>query len=109
MKVNDLDAILAQPIDSALKVYGLSHYNRADSKLANQSAAVPAGGEGRDHGFVAVGSLAARSTKRVGFPMRRRIPFLHAAIVALAEERSFASKESRANGDSSLGKSCASF
>src|SRR5215831_14183460 len=109
MKVNDLDAILAQPGESALKAYGLSHHDRSDSKLTDQAAAIPARREGRDHDFVAIGSLAAGPAKRIGFPMRRRVAFLHPAIVALAEECPIACEQSSADGNSSFRKARVSF
>src|SRR5207245_2543889 len=65
LEINDFDAVFAQPIDSTLKVYRLPHDDGPDSKLTDQSAAVPARSEGRDHDFVAIGSLAARAAKRL--------------------------------------------
>src|SRR5260370_40660764 len=86
VEVNHLGANLAQPLDSSLKVYRLSHDHRSYAKLANQSAAIPARGEGRDHDFVAIGALTAGAAKRVGFAVRRGITFLHSAIIAFAQE-----------------------
>src|SRR5690349_8120001 len=109
LEINDFDAVFAQPIDSTVKIYRLPHDDGSDSKLTNQSAAVPARGKGCDHDFVAIGSLEARAAKRVSFAMCRRVAFLHSSIVASSQERSFASEKSCANGDSTFGKADARF
>src|SRR5262249_7565524 len=70
VEVNDFDAILAQLIDSALKVYRLAHDDRSDAKLTYQSTAIPIRSEGRNHGFVAIGSLAVGAAKGVRFAVR---------------------------------------
>lgn len=109
VEVNDFDAILEQPIDSALKVHGLANDDRPDAKLPDQTAAIPARSQRRYHDFVAVGSLAPRAAKRVGFPVRGGIAFLHPAIVTFAQKRPFACKKSGADGNSSFYQSGASF
>src|SRR5689334_3558148 len=56
--VDHLHAALAQPVDAALERARLADHDRADLELHDESAAVPAGGERRDHDGVAVAALA---------------------------------------------------
>src|SRR3546814_12143594 len=84
-QVDDLDAVLAQPLDPAVEVHRLAHNHRADVELPHQAAAVPARGERGDHDGVAIAALAAGLEEGVGFAGHGRVAFLHAAIVAAAE------------------------
>src|SRR5205085_5426054 len=93
MQINHLDAILAQPIDPALKVYRLSHDDGSDAELTDQSAAIPAGRQCRDHDFVAVAPLAAGPTERVRLSVRGRVAFLHPPVMAFAQQLAFACKK----------------
>src|SRR5258707_653282 len=69
VEVDDIGAVLAQPIDAAAKVHGLADHYGADAKLANQAAAVPAGRQGSNHDFVAVAPLAPCLSKGICFSM----------------------------------------
>src|SRR3546814_3350764 len=84
-QVDDLDAVLAQPLDPAVEVHRLAHHHRADVELPHQAAAVPARGERGDHDGVAIAALAAGLAEGVGFAVHGRGAFLHPAIVAAAE------------------------
>src|SRR3546814_2849375 len=48
-QVDDLDAVLAQPLDPAVEVHRLAHHHRADVELPHQAAAVPARGRSEEH------------------------------------------------------------
>ena len=82
----DLDAVFAEPVEAAGEIHRFADNQRADVELADQAAAVPAGGESGDHDFVAVGALAAGFAEGVGFAVDGGIAFLDAAIVAAAEQ-----------------------
>src|SRR5229473_6405846 len=49
VEVDDVDAVLAQPVEAAGKGAALAHDHRADAELAHQPAAIPARGERGDH------------------------------------------------------------
>src|SRR6266446_9775680 len=66
LEVDHLHAILAKPVNAALKVDRLADDHRSDSKLANQTAAVPTRRKSCHHDFVAVAVLAAGVAKGVG-------------------------------------------
>src|SRR5512143_841016 len=82
LEVDHRDAVLAKPVDTALKVDRLANDHRTDSKLANQSAAVPARRERRHHYRVAVASLSSGFAKGVGLAVNRWIVLLYAPVVS---------------------------
>src|SRR5438067_1279766 len=85
-EVDNLDSALAKPIDPALEVDRLADHDLADSELADESAAVPAGGEGCDHDLVAVVALPAGVPEGVCFAVDGRIVVLDAAVVSASEK-----------------------
>src|SRR4029077_9775318 len=96
--------VFAEPVDATAEVYGLTDDHCADAELADKATAIPARGKRRNHDLVAVSALAAGLSKGVGFPVNRGIAFLDSAIVATAEEFSFAIEEGRADGDAAFGE-----
>src|SRR5207237_2140749 len=78
----------AQPIDSTLKVAALADYNRAKTKLPNQTAAIPAGREGSDHDEVTIAALTAGIAKGVRLTVHGGITLLHAPVVACSDNLS---------------------
>src|SRR5690349_17611609 len=84
VEVDNFDAIFAQPIYPTLKVFGLAYNHGSYPELTDQPAAVPTRCERCDHDFVPIRSLASGAAKCVRFPMRRRITFLHSAVVAFS-------------------------
>src|SRR3989304_325816 len=66
-QVDDLDAVLAQPLDAAAEIHGFADHDGPDIELAHQAAAVPAGRERRDHDLVAVAALPAGLAEGIGF------------------------------------------
>ena len=84
VQVDDVDAVFAQPVQSAEERAAFAHYERADAKLPHQSAAIPAGREGGDHDEIAIALLPSGKTKGVGFGVNAGVALLHAAVVAPA-------------------------
>src|SRR5437016_5310538 len=82
MGVKDLGAVFAEPVNAAAKIHGFADDYRADAKLANQAAAIPAGSERGHHDFVAVAPLPACFAKSIRFTVRGGIAFLDSAVVA---------------------------
>src|SRR5277367_2742313 len=81
-KIDHFDSVFLQPIDAAAKIHGFAHDNGSDTKLANQSAAVPARGQRGHHDFVAIALVASRFAKRVCLAMNGRIAVLHSAVMS---------------------------
>src|SRR6266849_6927224 len=88
VQVDDIDSILAQPIDAAAEIHGLADHYGANAKLADQAAAIPARSQRGRHDFVAVSPLPARFAKRIRLAMRGRITLLHSAVVAASQQLS---------------------
>jgi biotin carboxylase len=109
VQVDDVSAILLQPIDAAVKIYGLADNYCPDAELADQATAIPAGRERGNHDFVAVSALAARLSKGVRLSMYGRIAFLHSAVVAAPEQFSITFEQRSADGNSSFSKAEARF
>src|SRR5258707_4483771 len=90
VQVDHCNAVFAEPVDAATKIYGLTDDYGANTKLTDQAAAIPAGSERRHHDFVAVTALPARFAKRICFTVRGGIALLHSAVVAASEQFSVA-------------------
>jgi len=84
VQVDDLDAVLAEPVETSGKGSALADNQRADAKLTDQAAAIPAWGERGDHDQVAIAALAARQAKGVGLRVNAGVALLYTAIVATA-------------------------
>src|SRR5438046_3963198 len=81
MGVEDFGSVFAEPVDAAAKIHGFADDHRADAKLTDQAAAIPAGGKRGYHDFVAITSLSPCFAKSIRLTMRGRIAFLHSAVV----------------------------
>src|SRR5689334_7558627 len=68
--VDYANPVLAQPVDTTLKIPRLPHDDRANAELADESAAIPARGQSGCHDFVAIAALAAGFAKRVSLAVR---------------------------------------
>lgn len=108
-KIHDFDSIVSEPVDTAAKILGLADYHGADAELPDQTAAIPAGRERRDHNFVAIAFLPAGSAKGVGLAMRGRVAVLHPAIVASGKQFSVRIEEGCADRNAAFGEALASF
>src|SRR5690606_23231461 len=108
-EIDHLDAVLAQPVVATLEVDRFAHHHGADPELLHQPAAIPARRERGDHDRVAVGTLAAGLAEGVGFAMDGRVAFLHAAVVAAAEQGAVFAEQRRADGNSAFGQAKAGF
>src|ERR1700734_250031 len=82
MQINNVDALLTQPVHTALGVDGVADNHLAEAELEDEAAAVPARRHRGDQNRVMPGGAAAGSAKGVGLSMQRTIAFLHQAVVA---------------------------
>src|ERR1700679_1018079 len=85
VEIDNFDTVFAQPLKPSGESAAVAHDKRTDSKLANKTAAVPAGGRRRHHHQVAITRLAAGGSKGVSLAVNAGIAPLHAAIAAPAE------------------------
>jgi hypothetical protein len=109
VQVDDADAVFDEPVEAAAETDGFADDDSSDLELADESAAIPAGGERGDHDLVAVGALAAGFAKGVGFAMDARVAFLNAAVATAAEQGAVGGEECGADGDAAFGEAEASF
>ena len=109
VEVDDVGAVFAKPVEAAGEVAAFSDDQRADLKLADEAAAIPAGGEGGDHDQVPVGMLAAGAAEGVGFTVDGRVALLDAAVVSATEQGAVFVKEGGSNGDAAFGEAEACF
>src|ERR1700730_4569153 len=86
-KINDFDSIFLKPVDAAAKIDRFADDHGCDSKLPDQSAAIPARRQRGHHNFVAIAALTPRFAKRIGLAVRRRIAILHPAVAPAAQQR----------------------
>src|SRR5260370_13470763 len=82
VQVDHFNAVFAEPVDAATKIYGLTDDYGTNTKLTDQAAAIPAGSERRHHDFVAVTALTARFAKLICFTLLGGIALLHSAALA---------------------------
>lgn len=104
IEINNLDFVLAQPIDTALKSSRFADDYGADTELPHEAAAIPAWRERRDHNAIAIAALATGFAKRVRLAMDRRVVFLHAAVVPAAEQFATAVKQHSADRNAAFRK-----
>ena len=76
IEVDNAHTQRAQPVHSTLEVAAFTDYNPTKTKLPNQTAAIPAGRERRDHDLVAPGAVPSGFAERVGLagPLFRVLP-----------------------------------
>src|SRR5208283_2530320 len=91
-----------QPVDPSLKVPALSHHHSAETKLAHQTAAVPARSERRHHDQLAVAFLPACFSERVRLSVHGRIALLHAAVVTRADQFACLVENGRTDGNAAF-------
>ena len=84
MQVDDIDAILAKPVDTAAEVDRFSHDYGRNGELADQTAAIPTRRQRGDHDLVAISALAACAAERVGFTVDARVVLLNPPIMTSA-------------------------
>src|SRR5260370_30774496 len=82
VKVDDLDAVFAEPVDAAVEIDGLADDYSGDAELADEAAAIPARRQRGDHNLVAIGALTAGTAEGVGFSVDGGIVLLDTAVVA---------------------------
>lgn len=99
-----LNAQGAQPFDSALEITGVADYQPAEAELAYESAAVPAGREGRDHDHFTIASLASGIAESIRFAVQGRIAVLYTAVVARSYETAAGVKDRGSDRKSALGE-----
>ena len=109
VKVDHADAVFDEPVEAAAEGDGLADDDGSDLELADEAAAIPAGGEGGDHDFVAVGALAAGFAEGVGFTVDAGVGLLDAAVAASGEQGAGAVEESCPDGDAAFVQAEAGF
>src|SRR5688572_15691791 len=82
LKVDDLHAAFAQPVDAALESARLPDDHGTDLELHDEAAAVPAGRQCRHHDGTGIPTLTSGLAERVGLAVYRGISVLHAAVAA---------------------------
>ncbi len=83
----DLDAVVAEPVDASLEGLAFADDDGAEAKLADESCAVPAGGEGGDHDQVSIRALTAGVAEGVGLRVSGWVVVLDAAVVSREPRR----------------------
>src|SRR5580698_7974972 len=109
MEIDHADAVFDEPVEAAAEADGFTDDDSSDLELADEAAAIPAGGEGGDHDFVAVGTLAASFAEGVGFAVDAGVGLLDAAVTAPGEEGAGGGEESSADGDATFVEAEAGF
>ena len=104
-EVVDLESVFAKPVDASLEGLAFSDNDTAESELADESGAIPAGCECGDHDEVAVGALASGVAEGIGFSMRGRIVLLNAAVVARSEQGAVGAEDGCADRNPAFGES----
>src|SRR4051812_4444230 len=99
-----LDAVLGEPVVSAVEGDRLADHHPRDTELPDQPAAVPAGGQGGDHGRPPVRPLPSRRAEGGRLRVHRGIVVLDAAVVAAAEEAAVGAVERGTDRDTALGE-----
>jgi len=94
---------------AAGEVDALAEDEGLEAELADEAAAVPAGGERGDHDEVAVGTLAPGIAEGVGFAVEARVVLLDAAVVAAADEGSVVAEDGGTDGEATFGETDAGF
>ena len=109
MEIDHADAVFDEPVEAAAEADGFTDDDSSDLELADEAAAIPAGGEGGDHDFVAVGALAAGFAEGVGFTVDAGVGLLDAAVAASGEQGAGAVEESCSDGDAAFAQAEAGF
>src|SRR6266853_1505041 len=73
IEIKDSYAKRAQPLHAALKSAALSNHNRTESKLPDQSTAIPARRQRRNHGQASIAALASRVAEGIGLSVHGRV------------------------------------
>ncbi len=108
-EVDDLGAVVAEPVLAAGEVDAFADDESAEVELADETGAVPAGGERGDHDEVAVGALAAGVAEGVGFAVDAGVVLLDASVVATGDEGTVGAEDGGADGEASFGEAEAGF
>jgi len=109
IEIDNPDPKRAEPFQATLKIAAFTNQYRAKAKLTNQPAAIPAGSKCSDHDETAIAALASGIPKGVRFTMDRRIPTLHTAVVAGADQPAASIENRRPHGDTAFGQPLARF
>src|SRR5450631_1113589 len=104
MQIDNVDALLLEPVHTALRVHAITDDHLAEAELINQTAAVPARGERGDQDRVVPGWAAPGSAKGVGLSVQRAVALLHQAVVPCSQQRAVDMEDRTAHGNSTLSK-----
>ncbi len=98
--VDHFDSGIAEPLNAAVEIDGLTHDYFFEVELAGESRAVPAWSECGYEDLVAVGFLPAGFPESICFAVDGWIIFLDPAVVATTDEVTFKIEYSAADGNS---------
>src|SRR6202795_1925779 len=101
IEIEDFYAKRAQPLHAAPKIAALADDQRAEAKLADQSAAIPARRKRGNHGQASIAPLASRIAEGIGLAMHGRVIVLHSAVMTRADEFARGIKDRSSNRDAS--------
>src|ERR1019366_5200550 len=73
IEIDHAHADRAQPVEAALKIPAFADHQRAEAELPDESAAIPARRESRDHDQIAIGATATGVAERVGLAVHRSV------------------------------------
>src|SRR5882757_2623551 len=104
MQIDNVDALLLEPVHTALRIHAITDDHLAEAELINQTTAVPARGERGDQDRVAPGRTAPGSAEGVGFSVQRAVAFLHQAVVPCSQQGAVDMEDGSPNGNSALSK-----
>ena len=102
VEIDHLDTVFARRPGSA--VAALAHHERADPKLANQAAAIPARRKSGHHHQVAVAALSSRAAKGVRLAVNTWIALLNPPVAPAAQHFALTRKQRRADWNAPLGE-----
>lgn len=109
VEVDDFDSGGAEPVEASGEVARFADDEGAEAELADEAAAVPAGGERGDHDEVAVGALPSGAAEGVGFAVDGGVGLLDATVVAAADEVAGGVEDGGSDGDSAFGEAEVGF
>src|SRR5262249_44707328 len=109
VQVDHLHSQRSQPFHATLEITALAHDDRAKAKLADQSAAIPAGREGSDHDEIAIAALPPGVSESIGLAVHGWVAMLHAPVVPGSEQAAFGIEDGGANGNAAFGQPFTGF
>src|ERR1700723_965958 len=99
MQIDHIDALLLEPMHTALCVDAIADDHLAKAELVDQAAAVPARGKRGDQNSVVPGRAAPSSPESIGLPVQRAVALLYQAVVPCSQQGAVDMKDCPAHGN----------